>query len=245
MVRPHLFACACPMCGAAVLVPFTELSRPITPVCRCPTRHTVDTRFARREWDGCRNPRLLRECLALLDITPSARKRRLLAAGVGRVVFDWCRNHWFREAIPCGEELADAGTSARRPDDIRAGLERFASRYWRRTEWAVVGLACVADVPVLGLQQAEQANGGLVADVYRDLLPNPFLTIHWKPDWKTSTVLDLARTIYDRHAFDVMPILADAMLDSGCDHQVVQEHCRSGKPHARGCWVLDALLGLT
>ena len=49
--------------------------------------------------------------------------------------------------------------------------------------------------------------------------------------------------IYDRHAFDLMPILSDALLDAGCDHQLVQEHCRSGKPHARGCWVLDALLG--
>jgi hypothetical protein len=70
------------------------------------------------------------------------------------------------------------------------------------------------------------------------LLGNPFRPVRADQTWLTSSVLDLARTIYDRHAFD-------ALLDAGYDHQLVREHCRSGRQDARGCCVLDALLGLS
>jgi hypothetical protein len=58
-----------------------------------------------------------------------------------------------------------------------------------------------------------------------------------------STVRDLAAHIYASRDFSAMPILADALLDAGCDHQLIQDHCRASKPHARGCWVVDAILG--
>jgi hypothetical protein len=39
-------------------------------------------------------------------------------------------------------------------------------------------------------------------------------------------------------------MLADALLDAGCDDQDdVVEHCRSASPHIRGCWALDTILG--
>lgn len=37
------------------------------------------------------------------------------------------------------------------------------------------------------------------------------------PRLLTSTVSDLARTIYDGRRFDLLPILADALMDAGCD----------------------------
>ena len=40
-----------------------------------------------------------------------------------------------------------------------------------------------------------------------------------------------------------MPILADALQDAGCDNLDVLGHCRGPGPHARGCWVVDLLLG--
>ncbi|WP_439629481.1 hypothetical protein [Gemmata sp.] len=42
-----------------------------------------------------------------------------------------------------------------------------------------------------------------------------------------------------------MPILGDALQDAGCDHDLVLGHCRGAKLHARGCWVVDAILGKT
>jgi len=38
-----------------------------------------------------------------------------------------------------------------------------------------------------------------------------------------------------------MPILADTLQDGGCDNEDI--HCRQPGEHARGCWLLDALLG--
>jgi hypothetical protein len=62
-------------------------------------------------------------------------------------------------------------------------------------------------------------------------------------EWATSTVTTLARQMYDTRDFDPMPILADALQDSGCDDVVVLDHCRAAGPHVRGCWVIDLLLG--
>ena len=64
-----------------------------------------------------------------------------------------------------------------------------------------------------------------------------------EPLWLTSTVVALARGIYDDRAFDRLPILADALQDAGCDNAEVLNHCRDTGPHARGCWVVDLLLG--
>lgn len=40
-----------------------------------------------------------------------------------------------------------------------------------------------------------------------------------------------------------MNVLADAIEDAGCDNECVINHLRSSKPHVRGCWVIDAILG--
>jgi hypothetical protein len=63
------------------------------------------------------------------------------------------------------------------------------------------------------------------------------------PEWRTATVVQLAQGIYDDRAFDRLPILADALQDAGCDHADVLNHCRDTGPHARGCWVVDLILG--
>lgn len=61
--------------------------------------------------------------------------------------------------------------------------------------------------------------------------------------WHDRTVPRLAQSIYDDRAFERMPILADAMEEAGCDDKAILRHCRQPGPHARGCWVLDLLLG--
>ena len=76
----------------------------------------------------------------------------------------------------------------------------------------------------------------------RDIFGNPFRPVTLDPRWQSSTVLDLARTIYDERAFERLPILADALMDSGCDSDEVINHCRSEGPHVRGCWVVDLIL---
>ena len=40
-----------------------------------------------------------------------------------------------------------------------------------------------------------------------------------------------------------LAVLADALLDAGCDDEALIAHCREPGPHARGCWAVDAILG--
>jgi hypothetical protein len=56
-------------------------------------------------------------------------------------------------------------------------------------------------------------------------------------------VVTLAKSIYEDRAFDRLPILADALEESGCHDPDILAHCRQPGEHVRGCWVVDLLLG--
>jgi hypothetical protein len=64
--------------------------------------------------------------------------------------------------------------------------------------------------------------------------------------------VNLARAAYDHRILSAgtldptrLAMLADALLDAGCDDADLLGHLRSAGPHVRGCFVLDALLGLS
>jgi hypothetical protein len=82
----------------------------------------------------------------------------------------------------------------------------------------------------------------------RDLFgPFPFREVPIDPAWLASNdgvVGKLAASIYEGRVFERMPILADALEEAGCGNQEMLMHCRQqGQPHARGCWLLDDILG--
>ncbi|MBA4062425.1 MAG: hypothetical protein C0501_01720 [Isosphaera sp.] len=80
-------------------------------------------------------------------------------------------------------------------------------------------------------------------DLLRCVFGNPFRPVTAEPRWLTSTVVQLAAGVYADRAFDRLPILADALQDAGCDDDQVLTHLRGPGPHARGCWVVDLVLG--
>jgi hypothetical protein len=80
-------------------------------------------------------------------------------------------------------------------------------------------------------------------DLLRDIFDNPFHPVAIDPRWLTSNVIDLSRVIYDERAFERLPILADALMDAGCDDERILRHFRDVKlAHVRGCSQLDLLL---
>jgi hypothetical protein len=81
------------------------------------------------------------------------------------------------------------------------------------------------------------------AALLRCIFGNPFRPVALDPAWRTEAVVGLAAGIYADRAFDRLPVLADALEDAGCANPDVLGHCRSGGPHARGCWVVDLVLG--
>jgi hypothetical protein len=85
------------------------------------------------------------------------------------------------------------------------------------------------------------------ADLLRDIFGLlPFRDVAVRPDvlaWNDRVVPRIAQAIYDERRFGDMPILADALLDAGCDDEALIAHCRSAGPHVRGCWAVDRILG--
>jgi hypothetical protein len=62
------------------------------------------------------------------------------------------------------------------------------------------------------------------------------------PNWRTETVLALARGIDADSAFDRLPILADALEEAGCDHRRLLDHCRTCPHPFASCWVVNVVL---
>lgn len=89
---------------------------------------------------------------------------------------------------------------------------------------------------------ATLAEHRMQTELVRCLFGNPF-----RPQPVVAEVTDAARAqaaaIYEERAFDGMPALAEALRAAGIADADFLEHCLSGRQHARGCWVLDLLLG--
>jgi hypothetical protein len=76
-----------------------------------------------------------------------------------------------------------------------------------------------------------------------DIFGNLFRPVAFDPRWRSESAVALARTAYDTRNFTLLPILADALEEAGCDHPEVLSHCRDPRQvHVRGCWVVDLVL---
>jgi hypothetical protein len=91
--------------------------------------------------------------------------------------------------------------------------------------------------------QAMNAERAAQCHLLRDIFHGPRRPVYMRSHWRTRTVLNLASAIYNGRQFEEFPILADALLDAGCDNEDVLEHCHQQGDHVRGCWVLDMILG--
>jgi hypothetical protein len=174
----------------------------------------------------------------------------------------------FADGAASETELADAERQASAARDLAIGPAGTAprlhrSRRGRCTAWAAHALATARtrdelaahhtreDV-VEALAQLQDARRGRYratrktqVQLVRDVFGSPFRDVPFDAAWRTATVRGLARSIYAERAFDRLPILADALEDAGCDSPDVLAHCRGDGPHARGCWVVDLILGKT
>ena len=87
-------------------------------------------------------------------------------------------------------------------------------------------------------------HGVPAAQLVRDIFGNPFRPVSFSPGWRTDTAMSLARQMYESRDFSLMPILADALQDAGCEDEDILAHCRDPQgTHVRGCWVVDLVLG--
>lgn len=81
------------------------------------------------------------------------------------------------------------------------------------------------------------------AELVREVFGNPYWRQPADRRRLTRTVVELGRLIDRERCYQRLPILADALLDAGCDDERVIGHCHSPTDHVRGCWVVDLLVG--
>lgn len=214
------------------------------------------------EWLECKKPV---EMLKFLEDVGKASERKLRLFAVAS-----CRRNWASitderscEAVEIAERFADgqatqsqlasacenAHAVAFNADGVLVGLDAvWASFGPRMAAWTAVSRKAEllnpgwmwAAYPPPSRRPASLERPGFALN---DIFGNPFRPVTIDPRWQSSTVIDLATVIYEERSFNLMPILADALMDAGCDSEEIIAHCRSEGPHVRGCWVVDLLLG--
>jgi hypothetical protein len=149
-----------------------------------------------------------------------------------------CRRLFWPELA--GEEVESEETLAEQREAIAAQGLRAAKEDATAARYAASSLA----------RNSPPAEG---VGLLRDILGNPF-----RPSppllpavlaWNDRTISRLAQAIYDERKLPEgtldnsrLAILADALLDAGCDDEALIQHCRSEGPHVRGCWAVDLIL---
>ncbi len=135
--------------------------------------------------------------------------------------------------VPTGELLGAAETIVSRVAYQRTQARLGPFRVELAGEWKRV--------------RAEEREG--LCRLLRDIFGNPFSPPKLADGilaWNGGCVVKLAAAIYDGREFspERMGVLADALEDAGVTDEAVLRHCRGGgEVHARGCWLVDLLLG--
>lgn len=67
----------------------------------------------------------------------------------------------------------------------------------------------------------------------------------WLVAWDTSAVRALALGMYEKNDFSAAPILADALIEAGCEDALLLASLQNPLPDTlfRGCWVIDKAAG--
>ena len=81
-----------------------------------------------------------------------------------------------------------------------------------------------------------------IGSTLHDMIGNPYQPLPNIEHNRSDDVIGLANTIDAEKRYDMMPILADALLEAGCDNSLIMNHCLHSGPHGRGCWVIDLIL---
>jgi hypothetical protein len=213
------------------------------------------------EWLGCADPTPM---LEFLRGKPSDRTLRLFGCACCRAIWGRLTDQRSREGVMVAECYADGQAST---DQL---VEAHRIAYAAYEDGGLAGyLAAAYLAPAVSLNAAlSTAEAALKAatpdaatsackiqaDMLRDIVDNPFRPSSPLPPavlaWNDRTIPRLAEAIYEDRKLPEgtldnsrLAILADALLDAGCEDDSLIQHCRSEGPHVRGCWAVDLILG--
>jgi hypothetical protein len=204
------------------------------------------------EWLKWKSPHLLIECYCIRAglkrgpikrSDPLHRRARLFGCGCCSYSIRLDRRRELVKSVEVAERFADRLTTAK---TLRAELEALQRMPPNQKKFdilsAIIRLLLKPEFRIGAVVPPGARRRKHFASIFRDIFGNPFRPVAFDPRWRTSDVVGVARAIYDDKAFERMPILADALMDAGCEDEQVISHCRGDGPHVRGCWVVDLVL---
>lgn len=202
------------------------------------------------EWQICSRPT---EMLDHLRGRCSDRKLRLFACACCRRIWHRLTDARSRLGVEVAERYADGEASDKELlVAFRDAWNSFGSTcsYGSSTGYQPARTACTAAFPKASLILHEYqipfrtmpGEWQGQADLLRCLFGNPFRPIQFDRAWCSRDAVGIAQAIYDNRDFLRLPMLAEAIHDAGCADEAVIAHCWDGGEHARGCWVVDAVL---
>jgi len=163
--------------------------------------------------------------------------------------------HAFKEACNAFGDLGMAG------GDISSAAAAVHNACWYGDDFLVTAkrsLACAAHVAVYQAARdvdsgrmshapnwetlVQKREKGKMARLVREIFGNPFKSVSVET-FLTPAVIGLARTIYEERAFQRLPEIAALLEANGFNGKMFIEHCRDPRPHYRGCWAVDLVLG--
>jgi hypothetical protein len=185
--------------------------------------------------------------LSYLQGKASDRKLRLVACAACRRIWHVIQAEESRQAVEVSERYADGQASARELKAARKAAVRIATTAAENRTLGWNAAQTAAETAGPALEAARRATSKAAdADLLREVFGNPFRPLRIDPAWlrrNDGRVVQIAQAIYDERWFRDLPILADALEEAGCADADILAHCRNAGVHARGCWVLDGLLG--
>jgi hypothetical protein len=215
------------------------------------------------EWLICTDPQKM---LWFLRDKASERKMQMFAAACCRRIWHLLTDERSRQVVEVAERYADAQATEEEletasvaawavcheesnelPDYIPDSASLAAYNVAIPFGWWGGAPAFVAPHEIAREVSANSGTeGGAQCVLLREIFGHPFHSVPIDPlllTWNNGIVLKLAQAIYDERAFNRLPILADSLEEAGCTDADILAHCRQPGEHARGCWVLDLLLG--
>ncbi len=179
----------------------------------------------------------------------SIRKLRLVAASFAR----WLKTlPGYEEARPCADIIEEIADNPKPFIELEPRLYALPGWSWALSHTLApdeqVGpslskMVFMAECSFNERSESPKIVHQVMIGLLHEMFGNPFLSITLHPSWLTPKVVDLAQEIYDDRAFDLLPALADALEEVGCDNPDILAHCRGPRSHVRGCWAVDMVLG--
>jgi hypothetical protein len=151
-----------------------------------------------------------------------------------------------RAAAQAVEALLEDEPILTRPRDIRDAPDVVSATRTTRTAARAAEAQREQDAPA-PREPIRRLPTFDAVELVHEIFGNPLRPVTLDPNWlrwNDNLVPKMAQVIYRKRCFRNLPILADALEESGCQDAELLSHCRVPIEHVRGCWVVDFLLGM-